>query len=1052
MVESGQLEKLAPMPMLKVLQANLNHCRAAQDLLSKYMEEESIDVAIISDPYKICDNGCSMLTDTGSRRAAILVPGNQVSVANIVRDSEFVSARVGGYQIYSCYATPNPATREEFNNLLSRLESSVRSIPRGNPVVVAGDFNARSAAWGDRVTTLRGDELGDLFASLQLDVQNVGSSPTFTGGGGSIVDITATSSRVSCTSWRVLSDTFNYSDHDYVRFELGNFTRTRHSSISTSSFRGWDTSKGLGLLEVGLLIADWLNPAADNRGRDAAHTAKLLEDHVSAACNFALPRKPVLASPRKPVHWWNSELSTLRKICTAAKRKKTRLSTRAKRIQATGFDQDILQAAIEMADEAATQLRAAKKSIKVAIIRSKESCWNELIRSVDEDPFGKPYKAVLRKLSGPPAATRMELGFLKSTILSLFPSCPPIAPSSGHLPAPIIPFSDEEINNTVKRFRSRNTAPGPDHITNRIIAEVHKINPAMLKDTFTKCLTEGAVPARWKEARVVLLRKGNKPLNVPSSYRPLCLLNDLGKMFESLVAVRLNTHITNKGGLAHNQFGFRKGRSTDDAVRKLREKAVGAMDKGRYCVAVALDIKNAFNSVEWKHILTALESWEVPEYLMRICISYFSNRKAFIESPHAPNGVLDVQITGGVPQGSVIGPLLWNLTYDSVLKTVLPAGAEIIGFADDTLVIVEGKETGELESTANAALGLVAGKISNLGLSIAVEKTQAVLFTYKYKYTRPNLVINNFVVACSDEMLYLGILVDKFCLFKAHMRKVANKAEGISAQLSRLMPNLGGPREKRRRLLVAVVHSVLLYGAPSWAGTLEFIPENVRQLNKSQRKVLLRSICGYRTVSEVAVGVLSSTPPADLLAIEREAMFLRKRRAGDSTGVRPGVTSATEEAALRVALRRNTLIKWCQRLEEADKGAWTRELIRDVPAWCRRSYGFTTFHLTQLFSGHGCFGQYLHRIGKERSSLCHHCGADLDDARHTMFVCSSWAIERDEVRRVLGNFEITSLTEKMMSHQECWDAVVRFAERVMLKKEDHERARRGEIPRDGEAN
>jgi len=87
-------------------------------------------------------------------------------------------------------------------------------------------------------------------------------------------------------------------------------------------------------------------------------------------------------------------------------------------------------------------------------------------------------------------------------------------------------------------------------------------------DVFNQCLTESTVPACWKEARVVFPRKGNKPIGVPSSYRPLCLLNDVGKIFEGLLTARLDAYTTSKGGLA-----FRKGRSTDNAVKELRDKA-----------------------------------------------------------------------------------------------------------------------------------------------------------------------------------------------------------------------------------------------------------------------------------------------------------------------------------------------------------------------------------------------------------------------------------------------------------------------------------------------
>jgi len=286
----------------------------------------------------------------------------------------------------------------------------------------------------------------------------------------------------------------------------------------------------------------------------------------------------------------------------------------------------VAQAVAEV-DDGAARLREAKKALKKAIARSKKACWDELVRAVDTGPFGKPYKIVMRKLSGPPATARMELDTLTTTIGTLFPACPPnIQGAVGQL-EPFNLFSAEEVNDVVKRFGSRRTAPGPDGVSNIILGAVHRANPAMLLETFNKCLEEGTVPGRWKEARVVLLRKGNRPEGVPSSYRPLCLLNDLGKMFEALLAARLETHIADRGGLGSNQFGFRKGRSTDDAVRELQRKAVTAANEGRFCVAVALDIKNAFNSIEWFHIISALETWEVPEYLMRVCRSYLSDRR-----------------------------------------------------------------------------------------------------------------------------------------------------------------------------------------------------------------------------------------------------------------------------------------------------------------------------------------------------------------------------------------------------------------------------------------
>ncbi|CAI6370065.1 unnamed protein product [Macrosiphum euphorbiae] len=193
------------------------------------------------------------------------------------------------------------------------------------------------------------------------------------------------------------------------------------------------------------------------------------------------------------------------------------------------------------------------------------------------------------------------------------------------------------------------------------------------------------------------------------------------------------------------------------------------------------------------------------------------------------------------------------------------------------MLVTRAKSTQELEEVTNEALSLLEKRITDFGLQIAVEKTEAVLFTYKYKYTQPAIRLCGGDIQLSTEMTYLGMVVDKSMLFKGHVKRAAARAAAIGNQLARIMPNMGGPREDRRRLLSSVVHSVLLYGAPSWAHTLEIVPGNVRTLNRAQRRVLLRCACAYRTVSEAATDVIASTPPADLLAKERETVFDRRQ-------------------------------------------------------------------------------------------------------------------------------------------------------------------------------
>ncbi|XP_022161493.1 uncharacterized protein LOC111027430 [Myzus persicae] len=254
------------------------------------------------------------------------------------------------------------------------------------------------------------------------------------------------------------------------------------------------------------------------------------------------------------------------------------------------------------------------------------------------------------------------------------------------------------------------------------------------------------------------------------------------------------------------------------------------------------------------------------------------------------------------------------------------------------------------------------------------------------------------------------MVVDRTILFKGHVKKAAARAAEIGKQLARIMPNLGGPREDRRRLLSSVVHSVLLYGAPSWAQTLEIVPGNVRTLNRAQRRVLLRCVCAYRTVSEAATNVISSTPPADLLAKEREAMFDRRRD--------PALPTAGKDP------RSNTMVTWQERWSTEESGSWTRRLIPDVRRWCARSHGLTTsFHLTQFLSGHGCFGQYLHRIRKLDNPSCVDCLAPVDDAEHAFFQCDRWWRRRMELKATINDpFTPETVVGKMLESRYNWTA------------------------------
>ncbi|CAI6369868.1 unnamed protein product [Macrosiphum euphorbiae] len=217
----------------------------------------------------------------------------------------------------------------------------------------------------------------------------------------------------------------------------------------------------------------------------------------------------------------------------------------------------------------------------------------------------------------------------------------------------------------------------------------------------------------------------------------------------------------------------------------------------------------------------------------------------------------------------------------------------------------------------------------------------------------------------------------------------------------------------------------MLYGAPIWATSLEYSKVIRRELLKVQRQAALRSICGYRTISYDATYILASTPPIDLIAMERRKLFQ----------IRRGLTRKTVQEA-----KGDTMVEWLQRTEDAKKGEWTRTLIHDVRGWVMRKHGSMDFHLTQVLSGHGCFSYYTHRIGKKEEPNCRHCPSTLDNAHHTLVECRAWAAEREELEAEIGQLDIGTLIGKMLSNTQAWEAVSAFAKRTMKQKEALERA------------
>lgn len=230
-----------------------------------------------------------------------------------------------------------------------------------------------------------------------------------------------------------------------------------------------------------------------------------------------------------------------------------------------------------------------------------------------------------------------------------------------------------------------------------------------------------------------------------------------------------------------------------------------------------------------------------------------------------------------------------------------------------------------------------------------------------------------------------------------------------------------------------------LYGAPVWVDALD--GPNITILRQSQRMMAVRVIRGYRTISSEVACMLACTLPWDLDARTLASLY-EWRQEARIEDLRP---APREVEAHRAELWEAAVVEWKFRLERSGAGRRTIEAVCPIlKEWLDRQHGVLTFRLTQILTGHGCFGGYLRRIaGREPMAQCHHCDGCFDEtAKHTLEECPAWTTERRDLCATVGNdLSLPTVVRTMVGNVRSWRAVLSFCETVMLQKEAAERER-----------
>ena len=392
--------------------------------------------------------------------------------------------------------------------------------------------------------------------------------------------------------------------------------------------------------------------------------------------------------------------------------------------------------------------------------------------------------------------------------------------------SPINMAKVEKIISTLANSKAKDI-----HGLDTVFLKQHKAIMPPLVMIINKSIDESIFPSVLKPAIVTPVHKSGDT-QVVSNYRPISILSAISKVIEKVVAEQLAAHLDLKSFLHPMQFGFRKKHSTESACCYFLEEIKTSLDQGGVVGAVFLDLRKAFDTVNHEVLLHKLKNYEVSINVHNWVKSYLSGRHQCVRV----NGTLSpfLASTLGVPQGSILGPLLFCL-YINDLPSVCQ-DVNTIMYADDTVLYTHGKNVTEVAVKLTKAMNKVSDWLYNSCLTLNVEKTVTMFFTNRCKLkSYPDIVVNGQKIKHVEQFKYLGVTLDPTLSFKGHVKKLSNTLKYNLANFRYIRNSL--TLEASSTYLNAMIKPHFLYCVTSWSQACKTVTKPLELLYKSSLKI-----------------------------------------------------------------------------------------------------------------------------------------------------------------------------------------------------------------------
>lgn len=399
------------------------------------------------------------------------------------------------------------------------------------------------------------------------------------------------------------------------------------------------------------------------------------------------------------------------------------------------------------------------------------------------------------------------------------------------LDPPLKPISPNEIKRCIRNLKDKKS-PGYDLITKEILKELPKKGIVYIAKLFNAVIRIQYIPLQWKVSQIIMVHKPGKPGHEVSSYRPISLLPIMSKLFERVFLQRILPELKEKDIIPNHQFGFREQHSTVEQVHRVYDTIRSSFENKQYCSSVFLDIQQAFDKVWHKGLLFKIKR-SLSHNFYPLLKSYLEDRIFQVRENGATSKFYELK--AGVPQGSVLGPILYSL-YTADLPEV--EEVTIATFADDTAIMSSNSNPKLASETLQRGLEKISEWMNNWRIKASSTKSVQVTFTLRRGNCPPVKLGGNYLPH-NETVRYLGLHLDRRLTWQTHIKK---KRDEMNLKFRNLSWILGrnSKLSTDNKLLIykAILKPIWMYGIQLWGCTSN---SNISMLQRAQN-MMLKSI------------------------------------------------------------------------------------------------------------------------------------------------------------------------------------------------------------------